>query len=146
VPAARLLRVTEKVIAVELRDLPHSITVDEDAATDVAFTVKNSGNMEAIFEVSARDSLDRELLKESGQLAPAGTRSLKLSVLGTYRTRPDGEVDAKATLTAITIRLRYRDQAGEWRDSLDGISNVPVKVHPKKTKLVTDALSGFDDV
>jgi len=146
VPAARLMRVTEKVIAVELRDLPQTITVDEDAATEVAFAVKNNGNVDAMFEVSARDSLDRELLKESGQLAPAGSRSLKLSVLGTYRTRPDGEVDAKATLTAITIRLRYRDPTGQWRDALDGISNVPVKVHPKKTKLVTDALSGFDDV
>jgi hypothetical protein len=69
-----------------------------------------------------------------------------LSVLGTYRTRPDGEVDAKATLIAITIRLRHRDQSGQWRDALDGISNIPVKVHPKKTKLGTDALSGLDDV
>ena len=77
---------------------------------------------------------------------PAGSRSLKLSVLGTYRTRPDGDVDAKATVIAITIRLRYMDQSGQWKDALDGISNVPVKVHPKKTKLVTDALSGFDDV
>ena len=146
VPAARLMRVTEKVIAIELRDLPHSITVDEDAATEVVFAVKNSGNVDASFEVSGRDSLDRELLKETGQLAPAAGRPLKMSVLGTYRIRPDGEVDAKATLTAITIRLRYRDQSGQWRDALDGISNILVKVHPKKTKLVTDALSGFDDV
>ncbi len=146
IPAARLMRVTEKVIAVELRDLPQTITVDEDAATEVVFGVKNSGNVDAMFEVSARDSLDRELLKESAQLAPAAGRPLKLTVLGTYRTRPDGEVDAKATLTAITIRLRHRDQTGQWRDALDGISNLPVKVHPKKTKLVTDALSGFDDV
>jgi hypothetical protein len=146
VPAARLMRVTEKVIAVELRDVPQTITVDEDDTTEVAFAVKNSGNVDAMFEVSARDSLDRELLKESGQLAPAGSRPLKLSLVGTYRTRPDGEVDSKATLTAITIRLRYRDQSGQWRDALDGISSFPVKVHPKKTKLVTDALSGFDDV
>jgi hypothetical protein len=71
---------------------------------------------------------------------------LQLNALGTYGTRPDGEVDAKATLTAITIRLRYRNQTGQWRDALDGFSNISVKVHPKKTKLVTDALSGFDDV
>jgi hypothetical protein len=146
VPAARLMRVTEKVIAVELRDLPQTISVDEDAVAEVGFAVKNSGNVEATFEVSARDSLDRELVKESGQLAPAGGRALKLSVLGTYRTRPDGEVDSKATLIAITVRLRYKDQSGQWRDARDGISNIPVKVHPKKTKLVTDALSGFDDV
>ena len=137
VPAARLTRVTEKVISVELRDLPDSIIVDEDASKEVAFAVKNSGNADAMFEVSARDSLDRELLKDSGQLAPAGSRPLKLSVLGTYRTRPDGDVDAKATVTAITVRLRYMDQSGQWRDALDGISNIPVKVHPKKTKLVS---------
>jgi len=146
VPAARLLRVTEKVISVELRDLPLSIAVDEDTSKEVSFTVKNSGNVDAMFEVCARDSLDRELLKDSGQLVPAGSRSLKLSVLGTYRTRPDGDVDAKATVIAITIRLRYMDQSGQWKDALDGISNVPVKVHPKKTRLVTDALSDFDDV
>jgi hypothetical protein len=146
VPAARLMRVTEKVIAIELRDFPQTITVDEDSSAEVAFALKNSGNVDAVFELSARDSLDRELLKESGQLAPAGGRALKLSVLGTYRTRPDGEVDAKATLLAITIRLRYKDQSGQWRDARDGIGNIPVKVHPKKTKLGTDALSGFDDV
>src|SRR5262249_17838008 len=70
-PAARLMRVTEKVIAVELRDLPQAITLDEDTAAEVAFAVKNSGNVDAMFEVSARDNLDRELLKETGQLAPA---------------------------------------------------------------------------
>lgn len=146
VPAARLTRVTEKVSAVELRDLPHSISVDEDVAVAVAFAVRNSGNVDVVFEVSARDSLDRELLQESGKLTPAVSRALKLNVLGTYRSRPDGDVDAKATVTAITVRLRYMDQAGQWRDAMDGISNIPVKVHPKKTKLVTDALSGFDDV
>ena len=137
VPAARLMRVTEKVISVELRDLPNSITVDEDASTEVSFAVNNSGNDKAMFEVFARDSLDRELLKDTGQLVPAASRSLKLSVLGTYRTRLDGDVDEKATVTAITVRLRYMDQSGQWRDALDGISNIPVKVHPKKTKLVT---------
>lgn len=146
VPAVRLMRVTEKLISVELRDLPHSISVDEDTSTEVAFAVKNSGNAEAMFEVSARDSLDRELLKDSGQLVPAGSRALKLSVHGTYRTRPDGDVDPKATVIATTVRLRYMDQSGQWRDAMDGISNIPVKVHPKKTKLATDALSGFDDV
>ena len=56
-----------------------------------------------------------------------------------------------------TKRIRPRVSHGlrrhkQWvrhnrvRDALDGISNIPVKVHPKKTKLVTDALSGFDDV
>jgi hypothetical protein len=29
---------------------------------------------------------------------------------------------------------------------VDGIVNLPAKVHPKKTKLATDALAGFDDV
>jgi hypothetical protein len=146
VPAARLMRVTEKVVAVELQGLPDSIAVDEDALAELAFGVKNSGNMEATFEVSARDSLDHELLKEAGKLSPAGVRPFKLKVLGSYRTRPDGDVDTKASLTAVTVRLKYRDQTGQWREARDGISNIPVKVCPKKTKLVTDALSGFDDV
>ncbi|MFO0821037.1 MAG: hypothetical protein U1A77_24035 [Pirellulales bacterium] len=146
VPAARLMRVTEQLISVELRDLPNSVAVDEDASTEVAFTVKNSGNVEATFEVSARDSLDRELLKTAAQLPPAGSRPMALSVYGTYRTRPDGELDSKATVCAVTVRLRYMDQPGHWRDAMDGTCNIPVKVHPKKTKLTTDALSGFDDV
>jgi len=146
VPAARLMRVTEKLISVELRDLPSSVAVDEDTSTEVVFAVKNCGNVEATFEVSARDSLDRKLVKESGQLAPAGSRALKLSVQGTYRTRPDGEVDHKSTVSAVTVRLRYVDRSGQWRDAMDGICTIPVKVHPKTTKLVTDALSGFDDV
>ena len=146
VPAARLMRVTEKLVSVELRDLPNAIAVDEDDSSEITFTVKNSGNMESKFEILARDNLDRELLKESGQLLPAANRALKLSVQGTFRTRPDGDVDPKATVSAVTVRLRYMDQSGQWRDAIDGISIIPVKVHPKKTKLATDALSGFDDV
>jgi hypothetical protein len=60
--------------------------------------------------------------------------------------KPTGEVDSAGTVSAIELRLRHTDQAGNWRDAADGTVNVPVKVHEKKTKLETDALAGFDEV
>ena len=55
-------------------------------------------------------------------------------------------IDPAGTVAAVELRLRHTDQAGKWRDAADGIVNVPVKVHGKKTKLATDALAGFDEV
>jgi len=42
--------------------------------------------------------------------------------------------------------LRHTDLKGQWRDALDGIITIPVKVRAKKTRLDTDALKGFDDI
>jgi hypothetical protein len=55
-------------------------------------------------------------------------------------------VDPAGTVAAVELKLRHTDQAGNWRDAADGIVNIGVKVHEKKTKLATDALAGFDDV
>ena len=146
VPAFRLERVTEKVAAVELTGLPVAIAVEEDHAAEVTFGVRNKGNMDAEFEVSVRTNLGEEVLKQSGRLSPASTRSLKFQVLGKYRPCESGEVDPASTLTAVEFRLRHTDQHGEWRDALDGIVNLKAHVQAKKTKLDSDALAGFDDV
>lgn len=55
-------------------------------------------------------------------------------------------MDPTGTVKAVEIRLRYKDDAGKWRDVADGVANIPVKVYEKKTKLATDALAGFDEV
>jgi hypothetical protein len=146
VPAVRLERVTEKLASVEIVDVPPAVGVDEDQETEVTFTVRNRGNMESEFQVTVRSNLAPSLLEQRGMLSPAATQTLKIRVCGTYRTLPDGAPDTKNTLSAIGIRLRHTDQSGKWRDAVDGIINVPVKVHAKKTKLATDALAGFDEV
>lgn len=146
IPAVRLERVAGKVTAFEFVSLPESIGVDEDDTIEVAFSVKNKGNTEAKLMVTARANLDEELLHFTGELPPSGSHPLKLKVAGTYRTRPNGDIDLKNTLSAINVRLRFSDQSGQWHDAVDGISNITVKVHANKTKLATDALSGFDDV
>ncbi len=68
------------------------------------------------------------------------------ALLFPYAVLVGGQVDPSKTLAAIEVRLRHTDHAGKWRDAVDGLQNVPVKVSPKKTKLATDALAGFDDV
>lgn len=45
-----------------------------------------------------------------------------------------------------TLRLRHTDLNDQWREALEGSQTIPVKVKPKKTKLDTDALRGFDDL
>ncbi len=146
VPVARLIPATEKRISVRFQGLPDSISVDEDSVVDTTFQIKNDGTSEAKFEVIARDNLDREILRSSGKLSPAKVQPMTLRISGDYRSQADGGVDIKRTVTAVTIRLRYVDESDLWRDAVDGISNIQIKVHPKKTKLVTDALSGFDEV
>lgn len=146
VPAVRLERVTEKRTCVELSNLPSVIAVDEDQEVEVTFTVRNQGNASAEFDVTVRSNLDQLLLEQHGSLPPACSRALKIRVVGAYRTRIDGETDPKGTLSAIGIRLKHTDQAGNWRDAVDGSINVPVKVHARKTKLTTDALAIFDEI
>jgi hypothetical protein len=50
------------------------------------------------------------------------------------------------TVTAVTVRLRHTDLVGEWRDALDGLITIPVKVKPKPVKLEAEALKAFDDI
>lgn len=146
IPGARLERVTEKLAAVDFINLPTTVAVEEDEAVELTFSIRNRGNIEAEFEVSARSNLDEPLLDCRGGLAPAASQSMKIRVRGTFQTRPDGDIDSKRTLSAVGIRLRHTDQSGNWRDAVDGIINLPVKVHAKKTKLETDALASFDEV
>ncbi len=146
VPAARLERITEKRANVEISNAPTMVSVDEDHEAEVTLTVKNQGNVEVEFEITVRTNLDEVLLQEHGRLSAAASRPFKISVAGTYRTRPDGESDPKETLSVLGIRVKHTDQSGKWRDAVDGNLNIPVKVHPKKTKLTTDALAGFDDL
>jgi hypothetical protein len=146
VPAYRLALVTEKSAAVELTNLPSQVVVDEDQQVEITFGVRNRGNVSAEFEVTVRSNLGEQLLDHSGTLAPAAAMALKCAVHGRYAVVVGGQVDPSQTLAAIEVRLRHTDQAGKWRDAVDGLQNVPVKVSPKKTKLATDALAGFDDV
>ena len=146
IPAFRLERVTEKSAAVELTNLPSQVVVDEDQQADVSLGVRNRGNVAVDFELTVRSNLGERILTQSGTLPPAAAMALKCTVDGRYTVLASGQVDLSQTLTAIELRLRHTDQAGNWRDAVDGIQNVPVKVLPKKTKLATDALAGFDDV
>ena len=146
IPAFRLERVTEKFAAVELTSLQAVIAVDEDQDVEVAFGVRNKGNVDVSYELVVRTNLGDQLLTQSANLAPAACQPMKCNIHGTYKVKPGGDVDPAGTLAAIELRLRHTDQAGNWRDAPDGIVNVPVKVHAKKTKLATDALVGFDEV
>ena len=49
-------------------------------------------------------------------------------------------------MTAVTVRLRHTDLKGAWKEALDGLTTIPVKVKPKAVKLETDALKAFDDI
>jgi hypothetical protein len=146
IPAHRLDRVTEKFAGIELTGLPEVIAVDEDQNVDLAFSVRNKGNVDTSYELVGRTNLGEQLLTQSAKLAPAASQPIKCTIHGAYKVRPSGEVDQAGTVVAVELRLRHTDQAGKWRDAADGIINVPVKVHAKKTKLATDALAGFDEV
>ena len=146
IPAVRLERVTTKVAAIELTGLPIVISVDEDQNVELVFAVRNKGNVESSYELMVRTNLGDELLAFSDNLGPAASRPLKCEIHGSYKVKLSGDVDLTGTVTAVEIRLRHTDQVGKWRDAADGIVNIPVTVHMKKTKLATNALAGFDEV
>jgi hypothetical protein len=108
--------------------------------------VRNKGNVDSSYELVIRTNLGEQLLAVSGDLAPAASKSAKCTVHGTYKEKISGDVDPAGTVKAIELRLRYRDAADNWRETADGVVNIPVMVHGKKTKLATDALAGFDEV
>jgi hypothetical protein len=145
VPGVVLRRVTEKVARAELMDLSHLVTVDEDAWVELPLTIRNSGTSDLDFEVRVLNNLGEELLAQSGQLAPASKVNLMARILAKYKETSDREPDANSTVTAVTLRLRHTDLQGRWRDALDGLITIPVKVKPKAVKLETDALKNFDD-
>jgi hypothetical protein len=146
IPMVRLERITEILASVELTGVPRIVEVDEDRDDEVTLVVKNRGNVEVDFELSARSNLDEVLFDRRGTLKSGASCPLKFRIRGVYRSRPDGGTDASGTLSVIGMRLRHTDRGGKWREAVDGIVNLPVKVRPQKTKLETDALAGFDDV
>ena len=105
-------------------------------------SIRNSGNCEVEFEVRVLNNLGEELLERRSRLAPA-TLQMKVRVLATYKETSDREPDPHNTVTAVTVRFRHTDLKGQWRDALDGLSTIPVKVKPKAVKLETDALKSL---
>jgi hypothetical protein len=146
VPGAVLRRVTEKEARAELQGLPAVLSVAEDAQEEFSATVVNGGNVPLSYELVAQTNLGEDLGVFRGQMVPGGTATHQWSVIGRYRQDADQGVDRKATLTFVNLRLRHTDLQGQWRDASEGAQTIPVKVKPKKTKLDTDALRGFDDL
>jgi hypothetical protein len=109
-------------------------------------TIRNGGNCEVEFELRVLNNLGEELLVKRGLLAPATTATETARVVAKYKESSDREIDLSNTVTAVTLRLRHTDLQGAWRDALDGMITVPVKVKPKAVKLETDALKSFDDI
>ncbi|NQT94307.1 MAG: PglZ domain-containing protein [Lentisphaerae bacterium] len=147
VPGFRLRRVTEKTAQVEIEGLPASaIAVEEDESVELAFAVRNGGNIAVSFEIKIRTSLGEDVLAQEGVLPPGGLFPVRCAIVGRYRETQSRELDTQGTLTAVSVRLRHTDLSGDWRDVVGGPETVPVMVRPKQTKLDTDALKGFDDI
>lgn len=146
VPGFKLRRVTEKTAQMELEGVPVStIAVAEDDSLELAFAVRNSGNVGASFELRVRTNLGEDILTQDGKLPAGGSYPVRCTVVGRYRETPSRELDMQGTLTAVSVRLRHTDLSGNWREVIGGMETVPVVVQPKQTKLDTDALKGFDD-
>lgn len=146
VPGAVLRRITAKVAVAELGELPVVLAIDEDSSIELPVTVRNAGNCEVDYELRVVNNLGEYLAKRS-RLAPGSAAATEdVQVVARYNETSDREPDMGNTVTAITIRLRHTDLLSTWRDALDGLTTIPVKVKPKPTKLTTDALKGFDDI
>jgi hypothetical protein len=147
IPGAVLKRVTEKEARIAIVRLPAgALVVEEDGQTEISFAVENVGNVLVEFELRAQTNLGEELLSHRGKLGARASYPARLTVIGTYRQTTAREIDPARTVTAVTLRLRHTDLQGNWRDAIDGVIAIPVKVRAKKTRLDTDALKGFDDI
>jgi len=146
VPGVVLRRVTEKLARVEFMELPEALAVAEDEVVELPMLVRNSGTCDVEHEVRVVNNLGEELLVQRSRLAPASKVGHTARILARYKETSEREPDLSNTVTAVTLRLRHTDPEGEWRDALDGLITIPVKVKPKAVKLETDALKGFDDV
>lgn len=146
VPGALLRRVTDKITRAEIVDVPAVIAANEDEAVDLPLAVRNSGNRPIDFDLRVVSNLGEELLVWRNHLAPATTGKETARIVARYAEGSDREVDLNNTVTAVTVRLRHTDLKGEWRDAIDGLITIPVRVKPKPVKLGTAALKSFDDV
>jgi hypothetical protein len=148
VPGAIIKRVTEKAARAELEGLPMTgaVAVPEDQDLEVSFAIRNSGNVEVEFDVTARTNLSEDLLAYRGKLAAGAIFKTAVQLHGRYRETQAREIDPTGTTTALTIRLRHTDLKGNWRDALDGMVTIPVSVQKKAFKIETEAFKGFDDV
>jgi hypothetical protein len=146
VPGVVMRRVSAKSAKVEFQNLPLVLQAEEDAAVELPFTARNTGNCDVEFVVRVVNNLGQELFQRRAHLAPATSEKMTVSVLARYRETSARDPDPMGTVSAVTLRLRHTDLDGTWRDTIDGWTTIPVKIKPKVVKFDTDALKGFDDV
>jgi len=146
IPGVVLRRATEKEARAELYDLPSVIAVDEDTIFEMPVCIRNSGNCEVEFEIRVLNNLGEDLLVSRKRLKPASKVKETANVIAKYKEDSNREPDPSNTVTAVTIRLRHTDLNGAWKEAMDGLITIPVKVKPKAVKLETDALKAFDDI
>jgi hypothetical protein len=147
ISGAVLKRVTEKEARAAIVRLPAGVLVVEvDGQTERSCAVAHMGNVLVECELRAQTNLGEELLSYRGKLRARASYPARLMVIGTSRQTPARELDPAGTVTAVTWRVRHTDRQGNWRDAIDGVVTLPVKVRAKKTRLDTEALNGFDDM
>jgi len=146
IPGALMRRLTGKACRLTLENIPSHITVEEDATTDVALTLRNAGNVDMSVSLGVQDSLGNVLAKQDAQLSVGRKLTITSQVTGRYRQTAAREMDPPGTVTSVSIRIQHTDQDGRMKDFEEGTVVIPVRVKPKPTRLETDALKSFDDM
>ena len=147
VPGAVLTRITERLVRVELADIPEEIAVDEGAEFVVTFGLACTGTVTADCRVEVTTNLGQTVLDHQETLSAGATRSIQAIGIAQYTEGPDHQPLLDRTLTGIEVRLRYREPGGEWQQPPGGTERIRVRVRRAVGKVeISNALDVFGDM
>lgn len=146
IPGTLLRPIRAKRARIEFIDLPHELSVEEDAVASFSFDLVNSGNVESAYAITVKTNTGKQLVNRQGVLPPAQRQQIKLRVTGEYSLDANRNVVPSKTTTAIILTLEHTDLGERMAAPDHGRQVITVNVAPKAAKLDTTALSAFDDV
>jgi hypothetical protein len=138
VPGVMLQRITQKQARIELFDVPGEMEVSEDEPARIELVIRNTGNVDAEYELTGTTNLDETVLSERGGLAVGKSRTIGIDFTPRYATDANRDMVAAKTTRTITLRLAHTDTAGRRIEPPDGRASIGVHVKPKALKLYSD--------
>jgi hypothetical protein len=138
VPGVMLRPITQKQARIELLDVPGAVQVNEDEPARIELVIRNTGNVDADYELTGTTNLDETVLSERGSLPIGKSKTVPVEFTPRHTVDSNREVVAAKTTRTVTLRLVHTDTAGRRIEPPDGRASIGVHVKPKAIKLFSD--------
>ena len=104
VPGVMLRLITQKQARIELLDVPSEVQVNEDVPARIELVIRNTGNVDAEYELTGATNRDEAVLNERGSLPVGKGKTVPVEFTPRYAVDSNREMVPAKTTRTITLR------------------------------------------